>query len=141
MSEQITDETQTVQPVGSQGAGSERKPYQPPRIVSGDVFERIVLMTSESPPVVPACSDVRLKSEVQVSERSRFARLGLQEYTWTWNQDAKELYGLEGRAQGVLAQEAQAVVPSSVCLDPKGYLTVDYGVLETCASQWSPVAH
>ena len=71
-------------------------------------------------------SDVRLKTNIFPTGRHIG---GLPEYTWLWNDVAKSLR-LDGhRTVGVLAQEAQALLPQAVSTGSDGYLRVDYSLL------------
>lgn len=69
-------------------------------------------------------SDTRLKTNIQktgVKGKHKW-------YTWDWNRIANTL-GLEGSAEGVLAQEAIKITPNAVILDGNGYYKVNYGEL------------
>ncbi|MBL4755743.1 MAG: tail fiber domain-containing protein [Flavobacteriales bacterium] len=68
-------------------------------------------------------SDMRLKDNiVKVGELPN----GLNLYTWTWNDKAKEA-GLDtGIELGVMAQEVLEVLPSAVIKGEDGYLRVNY---------------
>lgn len=71
-------------------------------------------------------SDMRLKTNVLPTGRHIAS---LPEYTWQWNDVAKALR-LDGQPTiGVMAQEAQAVLPQAVSTGSDGYLRVDYGLL------------
>lgn len=65
-------------------------------------------------------SDIRLKDNIQPAGE----RYGHDWYTWEWNEEAAEL-GLEGEAEGVLAQDIAVTHPEAIGLS-KGYLTVNY---------------
>ncbi len=68
-------------------------------------------------------SDVRLKTNiVKTGELGN----GLNLYTWDWNQEAIDK-GLDNNpTEGVIAQEAQKIIPDAVILGNDGYLRVDY---------------
>ncbi|MDP6947032.1 MAG: tail fiber domain-containing protein [Myxococcota bacterium] len=139
MSDRPKDDTLTVsEQSDTEDTGQARRPYEAPRVVSGDVFERLVLMTGSGPTTL-CPSDIRLKTDIVARDGSAYAHLGLTEYTWKWRRQAETLYGLVGQARGVLAQEVEEVVPRAVHEDVHGYRVVDYGVLERCAADWSSV--
>ena len=68
-------------------------------------------------------SDGRLKTNiVKTGELGN----GLNLYTWDWNQEAIDK-GLDNNpTEGVIAQEAQKIIPDAVILGNDGYLRVDY---------------
>lgn len=67
-------------------------------------------------------SDIRLKKNViHVGFIS-----GYPWYTWDWNSEAKEKYGLEGSSQGVMAHEVYEKDSDAVAANDDGYLAVDY---------------
>jgi hypothetical protein len=68
-------------------------------------------------------SDIRLKKDIkQIGELSN----GLKTYSWKWNQKAKDLGVDHFPTIGVIAQEAQKVVPHAVIEGADGYLRVNY---------------
>ena len=74
-------------------------------------------------------SDARLKTEIRETG-GRYGVRGIKEYRWKWNSTAKRLYGLTGKAVGVIAQEVEKVLPRAVVEEAvHGYLMVDYGLL------------
>ncbi|MDH3582281.1 MAG: tail fiber domain-containing protein [Hyphomicrobiales bacterium] len=78
-------------------------------------------------------SDRRLKEDIQPAS-GPFGEIGLQEYTWTWNDEAKRL-GMSGTGRGVMADEVAGVYPQAVVKDASGYLMVDYGLLDSIAEE------
>lgn len=50
-------------------------------------------------------------------------------YSWEWNKDAGELFGLFGRGEGVIADEVSLINPSAVAQHKLGYQMVNYGAL------------
>lgn len=69
-------------------------------------------------------SDSRLKMNI----KSKGRKNDLDWFSWTWNALAKQLFGLEGKAEGVIAQKIMKSHPGSVIMD-RGYLKVNYTVL------------
>lgn len=69
-----------------------------------------------------AFSDPRLKTDIKYSHTEN----GVHFHTWKWNDKAKELFGLEGDAKGVLTTEN----PEYVIKHSSGYDMVDYKRLE-----------
>jgi hypothetical protein len=71
-----------------------------------------------------AASDIRLKKDIkQIGELPN----GLKTYSWKWNKKAKDLGVDHFPTIGVIAQEAQKVVPHAVMEGADGYLRVNYG--------------
>jgi len=71
-----------------------------------------------------AFSDIRLKKDIkQIGELPN----GIKTYSWKWNQKAKDLGVDHFPTVGVIAQEAQKVVPHAVMEGADGYLRVNYG--------------
>ncbi|MGL5582275.1 MAG: hypothetical protein ACRDCE_15125 [Cetobacterium sp.] len=69
-------------------------------------------------------SDVALKKNIKATGGK--TKKGFKEYTWDWNDAAKEV-GKKGKEKGVLAQQVAKKDPSAVQRDEKtGYLMVDY---------------
>mgnify|MGYP003634274754 CR=1 FL=1 len=66
-------------------------------------------------------SDERLKDNIVILNTIN----GLEMATWTWNEKAAEL-GHTGQGFGVIAQQAQTVIPDAVIEGEDGYLRVDY---------------
>ena len=71
-------------------------------------------------------SDVRLKKDIQYLGKHE---KGFGVYKWNWNDDAKAM-GINDRTVGVLAQELIEFMPEAVSVHPKGYLQVDYNLVE-----------
>ena len=71
-------------------------------------------------------SDVRLKKDIQYLGKHE---KGFGIYKWNWNDDAKAM-GINDRTVGVLAQELIEFMPEAVSVHPKGYLQVDYNLVE-----------
>ena len=72
-------------------------------------------------------SDASLKKKVKKTGKSKD---GTNTYSWEWNNSAKQKYGLEGKGEGVLAQDVAKKKPEAVKRDvSKGKLMVDYSVL------------
>lgn len=69
-----------------------------------------------------AASDIRLKDDLK--EVGKLEN-GIKVYTWKWNEKATEVFGLVGRSVGVIAQEAQEVMPDAI-IEKDGYLMVNY---------------
>jgi hypothetical protein len=70
-------------------------------------------------------SDIRLKDNIEKTGEAN----GFNVYSWTWNQIAKAVFGLEGSASGVMADEVEAIRPDLIMV-VDGYKTVNYsGVL------------
>jgi len=66
-------------------------------------------------------SDERLKDNIVILNTVN----GLELATWTWNEKALEL-GHTGQGFGVIAQQAQTIIPDAVIEGEDGYLRVDY---------------
>ena len=74
---------------------------------------------------IASLSDRRLKTNIkQCGELPN----GLNVYTWDWTEEGQRLAGNSQRI-GVIAQEAQEVMPSAVIEHESGYLMVNYGAL------------
>lgn len=72
-------------------------------------------------------SDVRLKDNLQPTGRKV---AGLTEYTWEWNDLAKDLGVTADPTVGVLAQDALELYPEHVTFDPLiGFYRVDLGAI------------
>lgn len=65
-----------------------------------------------------AFSDPRLKENIKHIETID----GIRYYSWTWNDIAKEKFGLEGTDEGVLTSDH----PDCVIMHDSGYMMVDY---------------
>lgn len=68
-------------------------------------------------------SDRRLKKNIQLQGMKN----GHKWYTWDWNEEAKAL-GLEGKAEGVIADEVAETNPDAIQYD-NGYMKVNYEAL------------
>lgn len=75
---------------------------------------------------IMAASDVRLKKDIQYLGKHE---KGFGVYKWNWNDDAKAM-GINDRTVGVLAQELIEYMPEAVSVHPKGYLQVNYNLVE-----------
>lgn len=75
-------------------------------------------------------SDQRLKQDVTLLPHSEYDNLCLSGVSWKWNKTAKELFGLEGRGRGVIAQEVEKLYPFAVTKSSDGYKQVNYKLLE-----------
>mgnify|MGYP005987692425 FL=1 len=75
---------------------------------------------------IMAFSDVRLKKDIQYLGKHE---KGFGVYKWNWNDDAKAM-GIDDRTVGVLAQELIEYMPEAVSVHPKGYLQVNYNLVE-----------
>jgi hypothetical protein len=73
-------------------------------------------------------SDERLKVDLEPVPGSKYERIGLSGFRWTWNAIAERL-GLHGRGGGVIAQEVREKIPH-VVYERDGFLTVDYAELD-----------
>ena len=73
-----------------------------------------------------SASDVRLKKDIEYLGKHE---KGFGVYKWNWNDDAKAM-GINDRTVGVLAQELIEYIPEAVSVHPKGYLQVDYNLVE-----------
>lgn len=72
-------------------------------------------------------SDASLKKKIKKTGKSKD---GTNTYKWEWNDSAKQKYGLEGKGEGVLAQDVAKSKPEAVKRDlSKGKLMVDYSLL------------
>jgi hypothetical protein len=71
-------------------------------------------------------SDIRLKTNLRKTGRKIAT---LDEYTWDWNEIAKEIGVSSDPTTGVIAQEAMIVYPDVVSTGPHGYFMVNYGRL------------
>jgi hypothetical protein len=71
-------------------------------------------------------SDIRLKTNLRKTGRKIAA---LDEYTWDWNEIAKEIGVYSDPTTGVIAQEAMVLYPDVVFTGAHGYFMVDYGRL------------
>lgn len=70
-----------------------------------------------------AGSDIKLKKNIK-----KIGKIGeFNKYSWTWNEEG-EKHGYFGNAEGVIAQEVQAVRPDLV-IEEDGHLKVNYGGL------------
>ncbi len=69
-------------------------------------------------------SDPRLKEDVTVVG----SRDGLTVYEWTWNEEAQERYGLDGRERGFMADEVKFQRPEAVALIDD-YIAINYHML------------
>ena len=76
-------------------------------------------------------SDARLKTSIK--KIGQLAN-GLNVYTWDWKPMISKLSGNFSMTKGVMAQEAQRVVPEAVHTSENGYLAVDYAHPEIVAS-------
>jgi hypothetical protein len=50
-------------------------------------------------------------------------------WSWSWNEEAEEVFGLVGDSTGFMAQEVMKKIPNAVEFDPSGYYKVHYGVV------------
>lgn len=66
-------------------------------------------------------SDIRLKDNVTYIRYENGHKI----YMWTWNDIAKEMFGLVGDSHGVIAQEVEKIAPHAVSTH-KGYKSVNY---------------
>lgn len=73
---------------------------------------------------LPIPSDIRLKTKVKKTGEKN----GHEMFEWEWNEKAKEVFGLEGKSHGVIAQNIEKYMPEAV-KEYQGYKTVDYGLL------------
>jgi hypothetical protein len=73
-------------------------------------------------------SDARLKTDIEFIDGSPYEAIGLRGARWRWNDKAAAL-GLRGEAQGVIAQQVQALYPQAVGIRD-GFLTVRYDELD-----------
>jgi hypothetical protein len=71
-------------------------------------------------------SDIRLKTNLRKTGRKIAT---LDEYTWDWNEIAKEIGVSSDPTTGVIAQEAMIVYPDVVSTGAHGYFMVNYGRL------------
>jgi hypothetical protein len=85
--------------------------------------------------LLAAFSDLRLKANVKPIEGSKYERIGLRGYSWTWNKKAGDLLGLAGDSRGVMAHEVRVLYPAAVRRDQSGYLQVDYSALDRMISE------
>lgn len=85
--------------------------------------------------VIPGwLSDERLKEQIETVEGSKYERLGLRGVTWVWNELARQ-YGLEGRSEGVVAQEVARLYPEAVGVGIFGWMFVRYDLLDRMLRQ------
>ena len=73
-----------------------------------------------------SASDVRLKKDIQYLGKHE---KGFGIYKWNWNDTAKAM-GVNDRTTGVLAQELIEYMPEAVSVHSKGYLQVNYSLVE-----------
>ncbi len=71
-------------------------------------------------------SDSRLKDNLQLISK---LPNGMNLYSWTWNELAKEKLNLVGESTGVIAQEVKLIKPEAVTLDEDGFFKVDYNLV------------
>lgn len=83
-----------------------------------DIGTSVALMASLFP------SDRRLKKNI---ERIGELDNGLGWYKWEWNDEGKKVGAGDYPSVGVIAQEAQEIIPDAVIKSANGYLMVDYG--------------
>jgi len=76
-----------------------------------------------------AFSDERLKTDIRTIKGSRYERIGLRGVSFAWNDKAKTRFGLEGRSNGVIAQEVAEKYPEVITV-AHGYMMVNYEMLE-----------
>lgn len=69
-------------------------------------------------------SDIRLKRDLNLVGMDG----PLHRYTWTWNQKATDIFGLEGTDEGYVAQEVIQYLPEAV-VETDGYLSLDYALI------------
>jgi len=68
-------------------------------------------------------SDARLKENLKPVGA---LASGLTIYEWTWSDKAKEVGAANQPAFGVVAQEAEKIIPEAVSTGAHGYLMIDY---------------
>lgn len=71
-------------------------------------------------------SDERLKDNITVIDNAIDKISKLRGVTFTWADDAEEMYGLTGDDMGLIAQDVQNVAPLAVQQRESGYLAVRY---------------
>jgi hypothetical protein len=71
-------------------------------------------------------SDERLKDNIAVIDNAIDKISKLRGVTFSWTENAGEMYGLEGDDMGLIAQEVQSVAPLAVQERESGYLAVRY---------------
>lgn len=69
-------------------------------------------------------SDIRLKENIH----TKGTKNGYNWYGWTWNEAAKELFGLEGEDEGVMAHEVYETHPEAIGTYA-GFIMVNYDTL------------
>lgn len=90
-------------------------------------IDRALTCTCVPTTTLPPVSDARLKTNVQPTG---LMVAGFKEYTWDWNDTAKELGVANTRTRGVMADEVILKRPDAVIYDNKiGYYRVNYNVL------------
>lgn len=72
-------------------------------------------------------SDENLKKNIEFT--GEVTESGIRQATWEWNDAAKELYGYEGSAFGVIAQEVAVKYPEAVIKDDSGFYKVNYDMI------------
>lgn len=75
-------------------------------------------------------SDEGLKKNIKKKKKKgkpEKTKDGIDKASWEWNKKAEKKYGLKGKAEGVIAQEAMKKRPDAVKKNLKGDLMVDYG--------------
>lgn len=70
-------------------------------------------------------SDIRLKHDIR--DLGYIGHTGIRLVEWSWRPG--NIYGLDGRDIGVIAQEVMRVLPEAVAQDIYGYYNVDYALL------------
>ena len=91
-------------------------------------IDRALTCTCTPTTTLPPVSDSRLKTNVVPTG---LLVAGFKEYTWDWNDTAKELGVATGRTRGVMADEVITKRPDAVIYDDKiGYYRVNYNVLQ-----------
>ena len=73
-----------------------------------------------------SASDERLKDNITVIDNAIEKISKLRGVTFSWTENAGEMYGLSGDDMGLIAQEVQSVAPLAVKQRESGYLAVRY---------------
>lgn len=73
-----------------------------------------------------ALSDIRLKKNIKPKGNKN----GHEMWSWDWNKLAEKLYGLKGKAEGVMSHLVYEYMPEAIAVNEDGYIMVDYSMLE-----------